>query len=171
MENYAWFVCLFCCLTSQATAVVMSGQSVHRHIFLDKLDWAVNQYFVHILSLVNDNIPSWMNQWKGGEWPISTKVWDRARIKRTTPGFAVRHVNAWFGGGGGGVGGHYAGITTEKSKYCSSRCLPCYFRLQTEKKPLTSLVFVRFSYQNVKHFKRGMALEKKGMAWRHAKTG
>ena len=35
--------------------------------FLGKLEESVNQYFVHILSLVTDNNPSWMIQWKGGE--------------------------------------------------------------------------------------------------------
>ena len=33
------------------------------HTFLEQ---AVNQYFVHILSLVTDNNPSWMIQGKGG---------------------------------------------------------------------------------------------------------
>ena len=39
--------------------MVMLGRSVHltKTIFLGKLDKAVNQYFVHILSLVNDNNP------------------------------------------------------------------------------------------------------------------
>ena len=36
--------------------------------FLGKLEKAVNQYFLHMLSLVTDNYPSWMIQWKGGEW-------------------------------------------------------------------------------------------------------
>ena len=40
--------------------MVMSGQSVHltTMFFLGKLDLAVNQYFVHILSFVTDNNPS-----------------------------------------------------------------------------------------------------------------
>ena len=39
------------------------------HFFLGKLEQAVNQYFVHILSLVTDTNPSGMNQQKGGEIP------------------------------------------------------------------------------------------------------
>ena len=39
------------------------------HFFLGKLEQAVNQNFVHILSLVTDNNPSWMIQRKGGDWP------------------------------------------------------------------------------------------------------
>ena len=42
--------------------------SLTKLFFLSKLEQAVNQYFVHILSLVTDNNPSWMYQWKGGEW-------------------------------------------------------------------------------------------------------
>ena len=38
------------------------------HFFLGKLKRAVNQYFLHKLSLVTDNNPSWMIQQKGGEW-------------------------------------------------------------------------------------------------------
>ena len=34
------------------------GQFILPHIFLDKLEQAVNQYFVHILLLVTDNNPS-----------------------------------------------------------------------------------------------------------------
>ena len=42
------------------------GQFTYPHFFLGKLEQAVNQYFVHILSIITDNNP-WMNQWKGGE--------------------------------------------------------------------------------------------------------
>ena len=39
--------------------MVMAGRSVHlTTLFLGKLKQAVNQYFVHILSLVTDNNPS-----------------------------------------------------------------------------------------------------------------
>ena len=39
--------------------MVMAGRSVHlTTLFLGKLEKAVNQYFVHILSLVTDNNPS-----------------------------------------------------------------------------------------------------------------
>ena len=38
------FVCLFCCFTSQSTAMVMGGRSIHlKHFFLGKLEQAVNQ--------------------------------------------------------------------------------------------------------------------------------
>ena len=44
---------------SQSTAMVMSRWSVHlTPFFLGKFDKLVNQYFVHILSLVTDNNPS-----------------------------------------------------------------------------------------------------------------
>ena len=39
------------------------------HTFLGQFEQAVNQYFVHILSLITDNNSSWMNQRKGWEWP------------------------------------------------------------------------------------------------------
>ena len=54
------FVCWFCCFMSKSTAMVMSGWSVHLTtlFFLGKLEQAVHQYFVHILSLVTDNNPS-----------------------------------------------------------------------------------------------------------------
>ena len=40
--------------------MVMAGWSVHLTtlFFLGKLEQAINQYFVHILSLVTDNNPS-----------------------------------------------------------------------------------------------------------------
>ena len=46
-----------------------NGQFTQPHFFLDKLEQAVNQYLLHILSLVTDNNPSRMIQQKGGEWP------------------------------------------------------------------------------------------------------
>ena len=49
-------------------AIVMAGWSDHlTTLFLGKLEQAVNQYFVYILSLVTDNNPYWMIQRKGGE--------------------------------------------------------------------------------------------------------
>ena len=40
--------------------MVIAGRSVHQMIrfFLGKLEQAVNQYFVHMLSLVNNNNPT-----------------------------------------------------------------------------------------------------------------
>ena len=43
---------------SQQLWSLRDGQFTYPHIFLGKLEQAVNQYFVHILSLVTDNNPS-----------------------------------------------------------------------------------------------------------------
>ena len=53
------FVC-FIALRHKSTAMVMAGWSVYLTtlFFLCKLEQAVNQYFVHILSLVTDSNPS-----------------------------------------------------------------------------------------------------------------
>ena len=51
------FVC-FVALRPKSTAMVMGAVSSPNHFFLGKLEQAVNQYFVHILSLVTDNNPS-----------------------------------------------------------------------------------------------------------------
>ena len=70
-------------------------------------------------------------------------------------------------------------------KYCNSRCLPCYCRLQTEKKNCNFLSFCQilmiflpkcrqFNVVLEKEHgagKKGMSLEKRSMARRHAKTG
>ena len=49
------------CWTSQSTEYVHVGMvsSPYHAFFLGKLDLAVNQYFVHILSFITDNNPSW----------------------------------------------------------------------------------------------------------------
>ena len=52
---FVWFVAL----RPKSTAMVMVGGLVHlTSLFHCKLEQAVNQYFVHILSLVTDNNPS-----------------------------------------------------------------------------------------------------------------
>ena len=52
------FVC-FVALQAKSTAMVMAGRSARLpHFFLGKLEQAVNQSFVRILSLVTDNNPS-----------------------------------------------------------------------------------------------------------------
>ena len=53
------FVC-FVALRPKSTAMVMVGRSVHLTtlFFLGKLEQAVNQCFVHIISNVTDNNPS-----------------------------------------------------------------------------------------------------------------
>ena len=69
-------------------------------IRLTLLAWLVNtfpflnQYCVHILSLVTDNNPSWINRrrrmtMKIISWSISRKLWDQARIDLETIGSAV----------------------------------------------------------------------------------
>ena len=57
--TFPLFVC-FVALRPKSTAMVIAGRSVHLTtlFFLGKLEQAVNQYFVHILSLVTDNNPS-----------------------------------------------------------------------------------------------------------------
>ena len=51
------FVC-FVALRPKSTIMVMAdGQFTYPHFSLGKREQAVNQYFVHILLLVNDNIP------------------------------------------------------------------------------------------------------------------
>ena len=58
----------FVALRPKSKAMVMAGRTVHpTRLFLGKLEQAVNQYFMHILSLVTDNNPSSINQWKEGE--------------------------------------------------------------------------------------------------------
>ena len=59
----AWPIVCFVCfvaLRPKSTSMVIAGRSVHLTtlFFLGKLEQAVNQYFVHILSLVTDNNPS-----------------------------------------------------------------------------------------------------------------
>ena len=49
-------VCLFCCLTSQSTTMVMSRQPVNLYIFPGQAE--KNQGLVHILSPVTDNCPT-----------------------------------------------------------------------------------------------------------------
>ena len=46
--------CLFCCFTSQVNSYGHGGTVSLPHFFLGKLEQAINQYFVHILSLVTD---------------------------------------------------------------------------------------------------------------------
>ena len=60
------FVC-FVCLTSQVNSYGHGGtvSSPNHTFFLGKLEQAVNQCFVHILLLVTDNNPSWINSADG----------------------------------------------------------------------------------------------------------
>ena len=58
--DFGWFVCLFCCFTSQVNSYGhgRTVSSPNHTFFLGKLEQAVNQYFVHILLLVTYNDPS-----------------------------------------------------------------------------------------------------------------
>ena len=52
-------IVVFAALRPKSTAMVKAGRSAHlTTLFLGKLEEAVNQYFVHILSLVTYNNPS-----------------------------------------------------------------------------------------------------------------
>ena len=56
--SHLLFVC-FVALHPKSTAMVTAGRSVHlTTLFLGKLEQVVNQYFVYMLSLVNDKNPS-----------------------------------------------------------------------------------------------------------------
>ena len=57
---HGWLVGWFCCFTSQVNSYGHCGtvSSPNHTFFLGRLEQAVNQYFVHILSLVTDNNPS-----------------------------------------------------------------------------------------------------------------
>ena len=57
---HIFFVCLFCCFTSQVNGYGHCGMvsSPNHTFFLSRFEQAVNQYFKHILSLVTDNNPS-----------------------------------------------------------------------------------------------------------------
>ena len=51
--------CLFCCFVPvNSYSHVGMVSSPNHTFFLGKLEQAVNQYFVHIVSLVSDNNPS-----------------------------------------------------------------------------------------------------------------
>ena len=60
LKLFFGFVCLFCCFMSQVNNYVHGGtvSSPNHTFFLAKLEQAVSQHFVHILSLVTDNNPS-----------------------------------------------------------------------------------------------------------------
>ena len=71
--------------------------SHNQTFFLGKLDQAVNQYFVYIISLVVDNNP--FESAEGRKMAteiisrsISGKVWDRAGIELAALGYAGRQV-------------------------------------------------------------------------------
>ena len=90
-----FFVCLFCCFTSQVNNYGHGGtvSSPNHTFFQGKLEQAVNQYFMHILSLVTDNNPSWMNQRKGGEWPYKLFHNQSPRKYGTRPGSKSRPLD------------------------------------------------------------------------------
>ena len=57
LDKDLYLFCLFCCFTSQVNSYGHGGtvSSLNHTFFLGKLEQAVNQYFVCILSLVTDN--------------------------------------------------------------------------------------------------------------------
>ena len=76
---------------------VMSGWSVDlTTLFLGKLEHAVIQYFVCILSLVTGNNPSWSAEGENGRRNYFMihlyESLDLAGVKYATPGSAVRQV-------------------------------------------------------------------------------
>ena len=85
--------CLVCGLTSQSKAMVMSRPSVDltTHCSWASLDSVVIQYSVHILKLVTDNSPSWINgRMTRKYFTISMKVWGRVGIELLTTGSTIR---------------------------------------------------------------------------------
>ena len=62
MESFLFVFCFM----SKVNSYGHGGTVSSPHFFLGKLEQAVNQYFVCILSLVTDNNPFWMIQRKGG---------------------------------------------------------------------------------------------------------
>ena len=73
-------------------AMVMLGWSVHLTTLNKR--FTSTMYLVHILSLVTDNNPSWMNLRKGAEWPLKLFHDQSPRKYGTaTPGSAVRHAS------------------------------------------------------------------------------
>ena len=70
-----FFVC-FVALRPKPTAMVMAGQSVHiTTLFLGKLEQAVNQYFVHIFSLVIDKQPFLNDSEEGRRMTVENITW------------------------------------------------------------------------------------------------
>ena len=93
MVSVYMFVCLFALLLyvpSQQLWSWRDGQFTQWHFFLGKLEQAVNEYFVHILSLVTDNNPSEMIQRKAGEWPYNLFHNQSPRKYETRPGLNSR---------------------------------------------------------------------------------
>ena len=97
--------CLFWCFTSQSTAMVMLGWSVHLlpHFFswtsLTKLLTSTLCTYFHFWMTIT--LLEWAERRKLAveiiSWSISMKVWYRVGIELATPGSTVRHVSAvWY---------------------------------------------------------------------------
>ena len=80
---FLWFVAL---LPSKQQWSCRDGQFTLPHFFLGKLELAAHKYFVHILSLVTDYNPSWINQRKRREWPYKLFYDQSSRKYGTGPG-------------------------------------------------------------------------------------
>ena len=83
-------VFLFCCFTSQVNSYEHSGTvSLPNHTFLGKLEQAVNQYFVHILSFVTDNIQSTLIRFVEGFAIIVLQMYCYYKCSKALPDGAV----------------------------------------------------------------------------------
>ena len=92
LDLSAWCVAL---CPSQQLWSCKNGQFTLLQFYIDKRDKVINQYFVHILSLVNDNNLSWFS-WRGRQtmginpWStISTQVWGWSGLELKALDFAV----------------------------------------------------------------------------------
>ena len=93
------FVCLFWCLTSQSTAMAMSGRSVHLTTLFSwasltkRLTSTLCTYFpLYLTTTLLESAEGRRMALEIISWSISSKVWDWAVIKLMTPGSAVRHI-------------------------------------------------------------------------------
>ena len=86
VQTLRW-VCLFCCFTSQSTAMVMVGRSVQLTTLFPHFACNWQQPFL------NDSAEGRRMTLEIISLSISSKVWDRAGIKLGILGYAVRHAS------------------------------------------------------------------------------
>ena len=96
VHSYFFLICLILYISVNSYGHVKTVWVHQPHFFLGKLDKAVNQYFMHILSLATDN-PSWIKRKKKNDRRnyfmtiISMKVlMGSARIELPSAGSALR---------------------------------------------------------------------------------
>ena len=95
------FVCLFCCFTSQLTAIVMARRSVHLTILSPGQTWTSSKPVLHAHTFACNWQQPFLNDSEEGRRmtaeiisrSISMKVWNWAGIKLATPGSAVRQAS------------------------------------------------------------------------------